>query len=74
MHALLKINIIKRILLRLQSQALSLELAGIEAVQEDFLFFKSLKFWYHFICFKWCNAQVVFHFCIVTIMELSLQW
>lgn len=43
MSTLLKISSIKRILLRLQSQASSLEIAEIEAVQEDFLFFKSLK-------------------------------
>lgn len=43
MSTLLKINSIKRILLRLQSEASSLEIAEIEAVQEDFLFFKSLK-------------------------------
>lgn len=42
MRTLLKINIIKRILLRLQSQAVSLEIARIEAVYEYF-FFKPLK-------------------------------
>lgn len=40
---LLEINIIRRTLLRPPSQASSLEIAGIEAVQEDFLFFKSLE-------------------------------
>lgn len=71
MYTLLKINIIKRILLWLQSQASSLEFAVIEAVQGDFLVFKSLKFWYYFNCLI---AQVVYHLCIVTIMELSVQW
>lgn len=42
MRTLLKINIIKRILLRLQSQAVSLEIARIEVVHENF-FFKLLK-------------------------------
>lgn len=42
MRTLFKINIIKRILLRLQSQAVSLEIARIEAVHENF-FFKPLK-------------------------------